>query len=76
MLFVGTYLLSFYVLTTCCGVVPRWLAIPVLLFDILWVALNGRANLSRARRRAVTIVILTISLAFLFTLVCIWTIPV
>jgi len=75
-LFVGTYLLSFSILTECLEEVPAWLVIPILAFDFLWVVLIRFLPISRRLRVISTLLVLTVSAAVLFTMLCVWGIPV
>ena len=75
-LFVGTYLLSFFLLIELLDEVPLWLATPILLFDVLWVVLIRFRSISRRAKVISTLLVLTVSAAVLFTMLCVWTIPV
>lgn len=74
--FVGTYLLSFFVLIELLDEVGLWLAIGILLFDVLWVVLIRFRSISRRAKVISTLLVLTVSAAVLFTMLCVWTIPV
>ena len=75
-LFVGTYLLTFFILMECLEEVPAWLAIPILAVDFLWVVLIRFLPISRRLRVISTLLVLTVSAAVLFTMLCVWGIPV
>ena len=74
--FVGTYLLSFFVLIELLDDVPLWLTIPILAFDVLWVVLIRLWSISRRAKVISTLLVLTVSAAVLFAMLCVWTIPV
>lgn len=74
--FVGTYLLSFFVLIECLDEVGLWLAIGILGFDVLWVVLIRFRSISRRAKVVSTLLVLTVSAAVLFAMLCVWTIPV
>ena len=75
-LFVGTYLLSVFLLTECLEETPIWLSIPILMFDVLWIVLIRFSPFSRRVKVISTLLVLTVSAAVLFAMLCARAIPV
>jgi hypothetical protein len=74
-LFVGAYLLSYFVLTECfkeIPVIPAWFAILIIAFDIVCVVLIKFCPI-RHRARAITkLAVLSVSAGVLFAVLCFW----
>jgi len=78
-LFVGTYLLSFFVLTECFeGIpkVPAWIPILILILDILLVVLMKFCPISHRARVISKLVVLSVSAGAVFAILCLWGLPV
>ena len=78
-LFVGAYLLSFFVLTECfqeIPTVPAWIPILILAFDILWVVLIKFCPFSHRAKVISRLVVLCASGGALFAILCVWGLPV
>jgi len=78
-LFVGAYLLSFFVLTECfqeIPTVPGWIPILILAFDILWVVLIKFCPFSHRAKVISRLVVLCVSGGTLFAVLCVGGLPV
>ena len=78
-LFVGAYVLSFFVMTECfeqIPTVPAWIPILILSFDILWVVLTRFCPIRDRARVMSNLVVLSVSAGVLFTFLCFWALPV
>lgn len=79
LLFVGAYLLSFFVLTECfeeIPTVPAWIPILILAFDIVWFVLIKFCPIKRRARVISRLVVLSVSAGVLFAVLCLWGLPV
>ena len=78
-LFVGTYLLLFFVLFECfedIPTIPAWIPILIVVLDILWVVLIRICPYSHRAKVISNIVVLCVSTGALLAILCVWGLPV
>ncbi|MHC4073403.1 MAG: hypothetical protein ACYSWW_21765 [Planctomycetota bacterium] len=78
-LFVGTYLLSVFVLIECFDdipTIPAWIPILIVVLDILWVVLIKFYPIGHRAKVISKLVVLSMSAGALLAILCVWGLPV
>ena len=78
-LFIGAYLLSWFVLTEWfedIPAIPVWIPILIVILDILWIVLIKFYPIRHRAKVILKLIALSVSAGALFAILCVWGLPV